>query len=225
MKALIAPITLLRFLVTLQCLNQGFANPILPVCNEIAIAKTLGAVTPTLPLGQMESRCPDVDVSRDILLAPYQRATLGNNLVADYSSALVERKLFSDTLARGYKIVWETYEVFMNSSNASNTQQSMYRQLEKAVLSWKANDFTVFAGQLIVTFGALQLRFNHLPRDIEQARDFVSQFAKGMLNYLTGFVDVYVIGTFHILATTYDKVVQIWLAVRRSEGQVPRWGP
>ena len=72
----------------------------------------------------------------------------------------------------------------------------------------------MFAGQIILSSGALQLRFDSLPRDIELARDLVLQLLGGMLAWLNGLIYGVVVGVSELVVFARDKVVQVWLGVR-----------
>ena len=85
------------------------------------------------------------------------------------------------------------------------------------------NDLALFAGQMVVTLGALQLRFQNLPRNTERARDFVIQFAAAMVAWRVGVPSGLVMAAFEVVAWVYDQIVEVFLAFQRVHEQLPFW--
>lgn len=67
----------------------------------------------------------------------------------------------------------------------------------------------LFTGQILVTLGALQLGFIGLPRNFEQARDFVLHFL-GLFAEWRIFRPM-VIGWYELVAIAEDVAIHIWL--------------
>ena len=98
----------------------------------------------------------------------------------------------------------------MGSTEALEAQWNMYKQLRETMDSWMANDTLVFAGHFIVVYGALELAFNGLPRNIEQARDSVLRFLVGMSEWIARSLTA---AAYELMFFAYDTTIQILLRI------------
>lgn len=133
------------------------------------------------------------------------------NQLAHRSLALAERNVLSDSMFKGYRSIWKSYQVFVNSTEALSAQQKMYAQLKQSIMvSWKWNDSTVFAGQILVVYGALQMRFHNLPRNAAQARELVLRSLLLVSSYTARSL---MLGAYELVVIAHDTVFQIWLGI------------
>ena len=134
-----------------------------------------------------------------------------SNQLAHLSSALAERNVLSDSMFKGYRFIWKSYQVFVKSAEALSAQQNMYVQLKQSIMdSWKGNDSTVFAGQILVVYGALQMRFHNLPRNAAQARELVLRSLLLVSSYTARSL---ILGAYDLVVIAHDTVFQIWLGI------------
>ena len=124
--------------------------------------------------------------------------------------ALAERIPLSKFLWRGHRLIWKTYGVVVNSTEAVEAYEKMYKQLQQTVGELLLNESLVFTGQIVVVFGALELRFDWLPQDLQQARDIVLQFLFGMSALLARSL---VLAVYHLVVYAYDTIFQFWLSI------------
>ena len=127
-------------------------------------------------------------------------------------SALLERRGFSNLIAKGNKFIWKKIEVVLPSKKAYQDMHRFYSEALQRVNLLDdrpaSSDVIAFVSYVVITLGTLKLIFENLPPQQAASVEFIKQFLHGMLA-LVGISEVF--GTYRIAAITTNIVVFVTL--------------
>ena len=198
-------------ILSIVCLSLCLSSPVAPSTSKNSAYPRIGNIIAHPPSSDNREK-------QDVVMRPGRQnssAARQSNLHVPrqrthLSPALAKRNLLSNSIVNGYRAVWKSYQVFVNSPEALDVQQNLYKQLEKGVENWMGNDSLAFTGFFIATYGAVELAFYGLPRNIGEARDFVLRFLVGVSEWIAGSLTA---ATYRLVIIAYDAAIQILLRI------------
>ena len=198
-------------LVIFLCSVLCFSNSVEPsIVKDSTVPKNTHTIVHPSWFENVENQAVSVATLRNISSALPSSRVHASYQPAHLHSALAERIPFSKFLWRGHRLIWKTYRVVVNSTEAVEAYEKMYKQLQQTVGELLLNDSLVFTGQIVVVFGALELRFDGFPQDLQQARDIMLQFLFGMSALLARSL---ILAVYHLIVYAYDTIFQFWLSI------------
>lgn len=209
-----------------------FASPVVPSSYQsIAVSsgprytlssKTAAIITQQLPAGSIENRALSITPQVDNSPGHSKRHTHITDQLSHLNPSLDKRSQLSSFVDKGYKLIWQTVEVILNSAEAYDRHNRIYHKLleevEKPVsstsdpLQWIGN-----AATLAITLGSLRLTMENLPGDYLVAHDAIQQFALEMLAFCTVGMTY---GIYELAIVTTQSVIWVTLQIIEN-GPVP----